>query len=106
MTPEEREEQEREERELQTLAGAGEAQDLLEKPLLKKAFAYLKRRYTDNILKADSRNTEAIDENHRMYKALCQIEMELQIVVQSGKIVEKQREQREYQAAVLKEEEE
>lgn len=106
MTPEEREEQARLASEEKILVDASEAQNLLAKPLLIQAFAYLKNRYISNITKAESRNRDAIDENHRMYKAIVQVELELQEVVKSGKIVDKKREQREYQAAVLKEDEE
>ncbi len=87
------------------LHDAAEAQSLLDKPLLIKAFAYLKSRYNANILKADSTDNEAIYHNHRMYKAIVQVEQELREVVSSGKIVDAKREQREYQAAVLKEDE-
>ena len=106
MTGEEREEQARQAHDEEILRRAGNAQDLLEKPLLVEAFAYLKDRYSSNVMKADSRDHDAIDENHRMFKALLQVEAELREVVKSGKIVDKKREQREYQAAVLKEDEE
>ncbi len=98
-------EREQEAHEIGIRHDAAEAQSLLDKPLLIKAFAYLKQRYNANILKAASSNHEAIEENHRMYKAIVQVEQELREVVNSGKIVDAKREQRDYQAAVVKEDE-
>lgn len=105
MTDEEREAQALLAKEDDILRMAGNAKDLLEKPLLIEVFTHLKTKYNANILKAESRNVEAIDENHRKYKAIVAVELELQEVVKSGKIVESKRSQRDYQAAVVKEDE-
>ncbi len=105
MTDEERAERERTAKEDDILRMAGNAKDLLEKPLLIEVFTHLKLEYNGRMLAAESKDTEAIQENHRKYRAIVAVELELQAIVNSGKMVKAKREERDYQAAVVKEDE-
>jgi len=98
-------EEEQTQKEAQTLHIAGLAKQLLGNPLWDQVFPLLLNTYRDNIVKTKWNDSETREALYRQYKALEQVRAELTEAVSSGKIVEKRQEIADYQAAIVKEEE-
>lgn len=98
-------EEEKSQKEAKILHLAGLAKELLGNPLWDQVFTLLSAKYVENITRTKWEDVETREKLYVKYKVLQEIRAELTEAISSGKIVEHEQEAADYQAAVVKEEE-
>ena len=98
-------EEEEAQKEAKILHLAGLAKELLGNPLWGQVFELLSAKYVENITRTKWTDAETREKLYVKYRVLQEVKAELTEVVSSGKLVEHRQETADYQAAVVKEEE-
>lgn len=105
MQTEEEQGQEQAQKDSQILHIAGLAKELLGNPLWEQVFTLLSAKYVENITRSKWEDADKREKLYLKYRVLQEIKAELTEAVSSGKIVEKRHSDADYQAAVVKEDE-